>query len=115
VRTDGKPLARWPRAAALLRSDHPVAAIRARAEIRGKQRGKMSRHDTNVQTQRSRDEKTVAIATALGLFVLVLAVGSAFLWATRSALHLNDHLSFILLVAASTMAAVVHLIRLGRR
>lgn len=69
-------------------------------------------------TPQSRDEKTVAIATALAIFVLVLAVGSVLLWATTSALRVSERSSsplFILLVAASGIVAVVYLVRAGKR
>jgi hypothetical protein len=71
-----------------------------------------------VQTQRSRDDKTVAIATALGIFVILLAVGSLVLWGTTSALDLRDQQTsplFILIVGASAMATVVYLVRSGKR
>lgn len=71
-----------------------------------------------MRSQQSRDEKTVAIASALGIFVLVLAVGAALLWATTSTLNVSDGSSsplFILLVAASAMVAIVYLVRVGRR
>ncbi len=71
-----------------------------------------------MRPQQSRDEKTVAIASALGIFVLVLAVGAALLWATTSALNVSDASSsplFILLVAASAMVAIVYLVRVGKQ
>ena len=71
-----------------------------------------------MQTQQTRDEKTVAIATALGIFVTVLAVGSALLWGITSALDLSVHSTsplFGLVVAASAVATVVYLVRFGRR
>jgi len=76
------------------------------------------RHDEDVQTQQSRDDKTVAIATALGIFVILLAVGWVVLWAITSALDLSNHRTsplFILLVAASAMASVIYLVRVGKR
>lgn len=71
-----------------------------------------------MQTQSSREDKTVAIATALGIFVIVLAAGSTLLWAFTSALDVRDHGTsplFLLLVAASVIAAVAHLLRAGKR
>lgn len=76
------------------------------------------RHDEVVPTQQSRDENTVAIATALGIFILVLAVGSALLWAFTSALNVSDRSSsplFVSVVAASAMVAVMYLVRFGKR
>jgi uncharacterized membrane protein len=75
-------------------------------------------HDQEVQTQQTRDEKTVAIAIALGIFVTVLAVGSALLWGLTSALDLSERSTsplFSLLVAASAVAMVFYLVRSGRR
>jgi hypothetical protein len=75
-------------------------------------------HDEAVPNQQSRDQKTVAIATALGFFVLVLAAGSAVLWATTSALDVSDRSSepaFTLLVAAAATMAVGYLVRTGKR
>jgi hypothetical protein len=71
-----------------------------------------------VQSQRRRDEKAVAISTALGIFVILLAVGSVVLWATTSALDVSEHKTsplFVLLVAASAAATVVYLVRTGKR
>lgn len=71
-----------------------------------------------MQTQQTRDEKTVAIATALGIFVTVLAVGSALLWGLTSVLDLSEHRTsplFSLIVASSAVATVVYLVRFGRR
>jgi predicted permease len=70
-----------------------------------------------VQTQESRDDKTVVIATALAIFVILLAAGSLVLWATTSALNLSDHTTsplFILFVAASAIATVVYLVRVRK-
>jgi RimJ/RimL family protein N-acetyltransferase len=89
-----------------------------RADERAQPGGPLLRHDEDVQTQQSRDEKTVAIATALGIFVLLLAFGSALLWAIASVLNLSDRSTsplFILLVAGSAIAMVAYLVRVGRR
>ena len=43
-----------------------------------------------VQTQESRDEKTVAIATGLGLFCLVMAALGLVQWAVSALLDVSD-------------------------
>jgi hypothetical protein len=76
------------------------------------------RHDADVQTQRSRDDKTVAIATGLGIFVILSVMGFLILWGITSALNLSETKTsplIILIVAASTMATVVYLLRFGKR
>jgi hypothetical protein len=71
-------------------------------------------HDDHVRTQESRDDKTVAIATALGIFVLLLAVGSLLLWAiTLSDPSTNP--MYTLVIAAAALAAVVFLVRHRKR
>ena len=75
-------------------------------------------HDEDVQIQQSRDDKTVAIATALGIFGLLLTVGSALLWAITSALDLSNRNTsplFNLLVVVSATATVAYLVRAGKR
>jgi hypothetical protein len=67
----------------------------------------------SVRTQERRDDNIVAIATALGLFVLLLAVGSVLIWATtRSDPTLSP--IFWVVVAISATVAVVFLIRARR-
>lgn len=70
-----------------------------------------------MQTQPSREDKTVAITTALGIFVGVLVAGSAVLWAFTPAFEVSDQGTsplFLVLVAASVIAAVVYLIRTAK-
>ena len=70
-----------------------------------------------MQTREQRDEKTVMIATALGLFCLVIAVGALSLWAAASFLGLNDStVSSLGLVIAATAGVVliVYLVRARR-
>lgn len=71
-----------------------------------------------MQTQRQRDAKTLVIATGLGLFVLVVAVGCAVLWLAASVLDLSgEALStgfwFVSAVAAAAWVGLVR--RQGRR
>ncbi|MGY2876629.1 hypothetical protein ACVW00_003819 [Marmoricola sp. URHA0025 HA25] len=71
-----------------------------------------------MQTRQCRDDKTVVIATALGIFAISLGVGSTLLWAIRSVLDLSEDGTspeFMLLVAVSAVATVVYLVRAGRR
>lgn len=71
-----------------------------------------------MQTRAQRDEKTVVIATAVGLFCLVIAAGLLSLWAAVSVLDLNDvmvsSLGWVIVVAAGVML-VVYLARARRR
>jgi len=71
-----------------------------------------------VQTEQSRDDKTIVIATALGIFVLIMVAGSALLWAATSALNVRNSGSgplFTLVIAASAIASVVYLARTSKR
>jgi uncharacterized membrane-anchored protein len=76
------------------------------------------RQDEKVQTQQNRDEKTVLIATALGLLCLVLVIGGLGLWAADSLLDLNDaavnSLLSVLIIAAGVVL-VVYLVRARKR
>jgi hypothetical protein len=76
------------------------------------------RHDAGMQTREQRDEKTVVIATALGLFCLVIAVGGLSLWAAVSVLDLNDptvsSLGWVI-AAAAGVVLIVYLDRARRR
>jgi hypothetical protein len=76
------------------------------------------RHDEWVQTQQNRDEKTVVIATALGLFCLVLGIAALGLWAADSLLGLSDSvttpLTTVFVIAAGAML-VVYLVRARTR
>ena len=71
-----------------------------------------------MQTREQRDEKTVVIATALGLFCLVIAVGALGLWAAVSVLDLNDptvsSLGWVI-AAAAGVVLIVYLLRARRR
>jgi hypothetical protein len=62
----------------------------------------------------NRDEKTVAIAVALGVCVVVYIVGALLLAALGSMLHFSDGASAVLsvlLLIGSMMAAVVIMLR----
>ena len=59
-----------------------------------------------MQTQAQRDEKTLVIATALGLFCLVIAAGAMMLWAAASVLDLGDSTVTSLGWVIATAAAV---------
>ncbi len=60
--------------------------------------------NVGMQTREQRDEKTVSIATALGLFCLAIAVGALGLWAATSFLGLRSSaassLGWVLIIAA---------------
>lgn len=71
-----------------------------------------------MRSQENRDDTTVTIATALGLFVLVLAVGGTLLWLGSSVLGLSDEAMDMLarpLIAGAVVAMGVYLLRHGRR
>lgn len=71
-----------------------------------------------MQTREQRDEKTVVIATALGLFCLVIAVGALSLWAAVLVVDLNaPTVSSLGWVVAATAGVVLiaYLVRAGRR
>lgn len=71
-----------------------------------------------MQTQQNRDEKTVVIATALGLFCLVFGTGALGLWAADSLLGLSDSATTPLItvfVIAAGAALVVYLVRARKR
>lgn len=71
-----------------------------------------------MQTPQRRDQKTVVIATALGLFVLVVAAGAGLLWVTDSVFGWpgeDTNAVFSMLVVAAGAAAVVHLVRADKR
>jgi uncharacterized BrkB/YihY/UPF0761 family membrane protein len=67
-----------------------------------------------MQTQERRDEKTLAISTAIGLFVLTLAVGSLALWVSSSTLDWSDHLTSALFTVICCTAGVVAIVYLTR-
>lgn len=76
------------------------------------------RHHERVQTQQDRDEKTVVIATALGLFGLVLGTGALGLWAADSLLGLGDSATtpvVAVVVIAAVAALVGYLVRARQR
>ncbi|WP_426241357.1 hypothetical protein [Nocardioides sp. LHG3406-4] len=76
------------------------------------------RQDERVRPKQQRDEKTVVIASAVGLFCLVLVIGLAGLWAANYLLDLNDSVTNPLVnafVIAAGVALVVYLIRARRR
>lgn len=67
-----------------------------------------------MQSEQQRDEKTVVIATGLGLFCLVGAVGALGLSAATSLLDLDETattwLSYVIITAAGA-ALVAYLVR----
>ena len=71
-----------------------------------------------MQTSEQRDEKTVVVASALGLFCLVVAIGGVGLWAATSALGMSDAtaatLEWVLFIAGGLLL-VVYLVRARRR
>lgn len=75
-------------------------------------------HDGPVRTPEQRDEQTVAITTALGLFVVTLIVVGLVAWVLDSVTGLVDghyeSVSAIALVLAGTVA-VINLVRSTRR
>jgi glycerol uptake facilitator-like aquaporin len=71
-----------------------------------------------MQSQSQRDEKTITIATALVLFVLVLAVGAAAGWAVNSALDVAPEINTAFAIAIWCAAGVIpiaYLVRSTRR
>jgi hypothetical protein len=77
-----------------------------------------SRENEALQTQQRRDEKTVAIATGLGLFCLILAVGGLALWGVDALLELSESTLVSLLWALDAVAVlelVLYSFRTGRR
>lgn len=71
-----------------------------------------------MQAQQDRDEKTIVMATALGLFCLVLGVGLLGLWAAGFLLGLSDWATtplFTVSVFAAGAALVVYLVRARNR
>ena len=64
-------------------------------------------------------EKTVMIATALGLFCRIIAVGALSLWAAVSVLGLNDDSTVsslgLVIAAAAGVVLIVYLVRVRRR
>lgn len=67
-----------------------------------------------MQSQEERDEKTVTIATALGLFVLILLVGAAAGWAVNSAFDVAHGLNTVLTIVVWCVAGVVPIVYLIR-
>ena len=71
-----------------------------------------------MQAQQRRDEKTVAIATGLDLFGLIVVVGGLALWSVGALLELSESTLvplFWALVAAAGVALVLYLGRTGKR
>jgi glycerol uptake facilitator-like aquaporin len=76
-----------------------------------------TRHDEQVQSQGQRDDKTITIATALVIFVLVVAVGSVAGWAVNSAVDVAQVINraFVILVwCAAGEIPVAYLVRTDR-
>lgn len=72
-----------------------------------------------MQTREQRAEKTVMIATALGLFCRIIAIGALSLWAAVSVLGLNDDSTVsslgLVIAAAAGVVLIVYLVRVRRR
>jgi hypothetical protein len=71
-----------------------------------------------MQTREQRDEKSVLIATALGLFCFVMAVGALGLWAAHSFLGLSGSAASLLvrvLAIAAGVLLVGYLVRARQR
>lgn len=71
-----------------------------------------------MQDPQSRDEKTVTIATGLGLFCLVLAIGGIALWGVESLLELSGSVMTPILwalIVAAVIAPAIYVFRAGRR
>jgi predicted Na+-dependent transporter len=60
-----------------------------------------------MQSQAERDQKTLVISTALGLFVLALFAGGAILWAVNALLGLSDEVTSGLLIALMCLSGVL--------
>jgi hypothetical protein len=76
------------------------------------------RQDVGMQTREQRDEKTVLIATALGLFCLVIAVGGLGLWAANSLFGMSDSAAESgagMLIIAAGVLLVAYLVRARQR
>ena len=70
-----------------------------------------------MRTQQERDEQTLAIGTALGLFVLLVGLGVLVLWFLHSQLGVDDDWRQVLRWTVVTVAATVataHLVRSNR-
>jgi hypothetical protein len=71
-----------------------------------------------VHTQQSRDEKTVVIATGLGLVCLIVALGGLVLWGVYSLFELSESTVESLLwglIVAAGFALVGYLVRANKR
>lgn len=71
-----------------------------------------------MQTREQRDEKTVVIATALGVSCPVIAVGALILWAAVSVVDLNDPTGSSLgrvIAATAGVVLIACLVRARRR
>lgn len=71
-----------------------------------------------MQPGQQRDEKTVVIATAVGLFCVVLALGALGLWVATSLLDVSDSVTtslFNACVIAAGAVLVGYLIRARRQ
>ena len=70
-----------------------------------------------MQTREGRDEKTVVISTALGLFCAVTAVGALSLWAAVAVLGLDGSTVSSLdrvIVAVAAVVLIGYLVRVRR-
>ena len=71
-----------------------------------------------MQSSAERDEKTLVISTALGLFILIVLAGAAALWAVHLFVDVSDALTsglLITLVCASGLASVWYMLRARQR
>jgi hypothetical protein len=71
-----------------------------------------------MHTQEEREEQTLAIATALGLFVLLLVIAGGLLWIASLAVDVSDDLARPILATAVCLAgamAIANLVRATKR
>ena len=77
-----------------------------------------SAHNGRVRTQHEREEQTLAIGPALGLFVLIAGLGLVVLWLLDSRLGVDDDwraaLGWTVITVAATVATA-HLIQSSNR
>jgi hypothetical protein len=67
-----------------------------------------------MRSQTQRDEQTLAIATAMGLFVVLLVLGGLVLWFISSVVPLSNRLSNGLLLTVAVIAGAVAIRNLVR-
>ena len=67
-----------------------------------------------MQSSEQRDEKTLVITGALGVFCLLIAVGGSGLWAVDACLDLSDTAVGLLSNVLAVSAGVFVIVRLAR-